>query len=69
MPAADVVAANLVRPLLLKVAALMDTPPRVLLVSGLLEGEEDEVAAAFAPLRERRRLTAQGWSALLLSGD
>ena len=68
MPAADVVAANLMRPLLLRVAALMDTPPRVLLLSGLLEGEEDEVAAAFAPLRERRRLTAQGWSALLLSG-
>ena len=39
----------------------------MLIASGLLEGEEDEVAAAFAPLRERRRLSAQGWSALLLS--
>jgi ribosomal protein L11 methylase PrmA len=67
MPAADVVAANLVRPLLLTVAALMETRPRVLLASGLLEGEEDEVAAAFAPLRERRRLSSQGWSALLLT--
>jgi ribosomal protein L11 methyltransferase len=69
MPSADVVAANLVRPLLLSVAALMEAPPPVLLASGLLEGEEDEVAAAFAPMRERRRLSAQGWSALLLSGD
>ena len=69
MPAADVVTANLVRPLLLTVAALMEAPPPVLLASGLLEGEEDEVAAAFAPLQERRRLSAQGWSALLLTAD
>ena len=51
-PAADVVAANLMRPLLLRVAALMAEPPRALIVSGLLGGEADEVAAAFAPLRE-----------------
>ena len=65
-PEADVVAANLVRPLLLRVAALMARPPRALIASGLLEGEEDEVAAAFAPLRESARLTYAGWSALLL---
>ena len=65
-PEADVVAANLVRPLLLRVAALMARPPRALIASGLLVGEEDEVAAAFAPLRETARLTDAGWSALLL---
>jgi ribosomal protein L11 methyltransferase len=66
-PAADTVAANLVRPLLLQLAGLIVEPPRNLIVSGLLDEEADEVAAAFAPLRERRRLTSQGWSAVLLS--
>jgi ribosomal protein L11 methyltransferase len=66
-PAADTVAANLMRPLLLRLAVLMRTRPRTLIVSGLLENEADEVAAAFAPLTERRRLSHQGWSALLLS--
>jgi len=37
------------------------------MVSGLLDGEEDVVAATFAPLRERRRRRLQGWSALLLT--
>jgi ribosomal protein L11 methyltransferase len=65
-PEAETVAANLVRPLLLRVAELMDPRPSALIVSGLLEHEADEVAAAFAPLVERSRLTAGGWSALLL---
>jgi ribosomal protein L11 methyltransferase len=65
-PAAGTVAANLMRPLLLRLAELMEERPEVLIVSGLLEEEADEVAAAFAPLEERRRLTSQGWSALLL---
>jgi ribosomal protein L11 methyltransferase len=65
-PAADVVAANLMRPLLLRVAELLDRPPGALIVSGLLDHEADEVAAAFAPLREGRRLNSKGWSALLL---
>ncbi len=67
LPVADVTVANLVRPLLLRVAELLPEQPETLIVSGLLEGEEDEVAAAFAPLRERRRLRLQGWSALLLT--
>jgi len=67
VPVEPVTVANLVRPLLLEVAALMPEQPETLIVSGLLEGEEDEVAAAFAPLRERRRLRLQGWSALLLT--
>ena len=66
-PVEAVTVANLVRPLLLEVAALLPEQPETLIVSGLLEGEEDEVAAAFAPLRERRRLRLQGWSALLLT--
>jgi ribosomal protein L11 methyltransferase len=67
-PKADVVAANLMRPLLLRVAELWaGDPPPTLIVSGLLDHEADEVAAAFAPLRERRRLSSLGWSALLLA--
>jgi ribosomal protein L11 methyltransferase len=66
-PAADTVAANLMRPLLLRLAGLIEERPNTLIVSGLLDDESDEVAAAFAPLEERRRLSSQGWSALLLS--
>jgi ribosomal protein L11 methyltransferase len=66
-PVAPVTVANLVRPLLLRVAELLREQPETLIVSGLLEGEEDEVAAAFASLRERRRLRLQEWSALLLT--
>jgi ribosomal protein L11 methyltransferase len=66
MPAADVAAANLMRPLLLRVAELMADRPRSLIVSGLLDPEADEVASAFGPLRETRRLSDRGWTALLL---
>ena len=65
-PEAEVVVANLMRPLLLRVAELMPGRPRALIASGLLVEEADEVAAAFAPLKERARLTDRGWSALLL---
>jgi ribosomal protein L11 methyltransferase len=66
-PAAETVAANLMRPLLLRLAGrLAEPPPGALILSGLLDEEADEVAAAFAPLEEKRRLSAQGWSALLL---
>jgi ribosomal protein L11 methylase PrmA len=65
-PAAETVTANLMRPLLLRLAELMEQPPRVLILSGLLDEEADEVAGAFAPLLEQRRLSSQGWSALLL---
>ena len=66
-PVAPVMTANLMRPLLLRVAELLPEQPETLIVSGLLEGEEDVVAAAFSPLLERRRLRLQGWSALLLT--
>jgi ribosomal protein L11 methyltransferase len=66
-PKADVAAANLMRPLLLRVTELWEgDPPRTLIVSGLLDHEADEVAAAFVPLTERKRLSSLGWSALLL---
>jgi ribosomal protein L11 methyltransferase len=67
-PWAPTVTANLVRPLLLEVAALMERPPQRLLASGLEVAEVDEVAAAFA--RYRLELAARrdgdGWSAILL---
>ena len=64
-PPALTVTANLMRPLLLQLAPRLERP-EALILSGLLEGEADEVAAAFAPLRERRRLGDRGWTALLL---
>jgi ribosomal protein L11 methyltransferase len=66
-PAADTVAANLMRPLLLDVARRMEERPAALILSGLLDEEADEVAAAFAPLSERRRLSSRGWTALLMT--
>ncbi len=66
-PVERVMVANLVRPLLLRVAELLPEQPETLIVSGLLEGEEEVVAAAFASLSERRRLRLQEWSALLLT--
>jgi ribosomal protein L11 methyltransferase len=65
-PAAGTVTANLVRPLLMELAELIEERPRALIVSGLLDDEAGAVAAAFAPLRERRRLSSQGWCAVLL---
>ena len=69
-PWAPTVTANLVRPLLLEVAALMQRPPERLIASGLETGEADEVAAAFARhgLREQARREGDGWSAILLTG-
>ncbi|MEX2413627.1 MAG: 50S ribosomal protein L11 methyltransferase [Thermoleophilaceae bacterium] len=66
-PAADIVLANLMRPLLFRVADLMTHRPNALIASGLLDHEADEIAAAFHPLTEQRRISKSGWSALLLS--
>ena len=65
-PPADIVVANLVRPLLLDVAGRMSGRPSVLIVSGVLDTEANEVAAAFAPLTERERRSDRGWTAILL---
>ena len=64
-PPADVVAANLMRPLLLSLAERLD-PPSALIVSGLLDEEADEVVTAFGALTEERRLSRGGWTAALL---
>ena len=64
-PPARTVAANLMRPLLLQLAPRLERP-EALILSGLLDQEADEVAAAYAPLSERRRISDKGWTALLL---
>jgi ribosomal protein L11 methyltransferase len=65
-PYAPTVVANLVRPLLLEVAARMDRRPDTLIVSGLLRHEADEVSAAFGGMRETARREGGEWSALRL---
>jgi ribosomal protein L11 methylase PrmA len=70
-PVAPTVVANLTGNLLQDCARNLDgtvPPPRTLICSGMLEGEIDEVAGAFAQLglSEARRLTEHEWGALLL---
>jgi len=67
-PPAPTVVANLVRPLLLEIAAGMECPPPRLIASGLEAGEAGEVAAAFAArgLALQARRDGDGWSAILL---
>jgi ribosomal protein L11 methyltransferase len=69
-PGAPTALANLLRPLLLRVAqdGFDGPPPDVLIASGLLAHEGDEVAAAFARhgLRETARRQGGEWVALLL---
>ena len=69
VPAAPVVLANLLRPLLLDYAARLTEPPHTLVASGLLIHEANEVAAAFAVhgLREHDRRERGEWAALLLA--
>jgi ribosomal protein L11 methyltransferase len=67
---ATVVLANLLRPLLLELAATMSDAPAHLIASGLLEHEVDEVARAFAErlgLSERERRVSGEWAAVWLS--
>jgi ribosomal protein L11 methyltransferase len=68
-PWAPTVTANLVRPLLLDVARLLEDVPERLIASGLLREEADEVAAAFAVygLQERERRFGGEWAAVLLA--
>jgi ribosomal protein L11 methyltransferase len=68
MPTAPLVLANLLRPLLLTYAERMTDPPELLIASGLLVHEADEIAAAFATrgLREHDRRELGEWAALLL---
>ena len=66
-PHAPTVCANLVRPLLLAVAANLTELPERLIISGLLRHETDEVAAAFTGLQERERREEGEWAAVLLT--
>jgi ribosomal protein L11 methyltransferase len=62
--------ANLLRPLLLELAASLREPPAHLVASGLLREEADEVAAAFGGrlgLRECERRHGGEWAAIWLS--
>ena len=65
-----VVLANLLRPLLLELAATLPVAPAHLLAGGLLAAEVDELAGAFASrlrLRERARRESGEWAAVWLS--
>ena len=69
LPYAPTVTANLLRPLLLELATRLERPPALLVASGLLTDQLDEVAEAFAErqgMRERARRDDGEWSALLL---
>jgi ribosomal protein L11 methyltransferase len=74
VPAAPLVLANLLQPLLLGYARVLGgsggpAAPRTLIASGLLVHEADEIAAAFAALglHERDRRERGEWAALLLA--
>lgn len=65
-----IVLANLLKPLLIDLAAAIDSPPQHLIASGLLREQADEVAEAFARrlgLRERARRERGEWAALWLT--
>jgi ribosomal protein L11 methyltransferase len=69
VPDAPVVLANLLRPLLLELAARQERRPQLLIASGLLAHEADEVAGAFTGMLEAERRERDGWAALLLRAD
>jgi ribosomal protein L11 methyltransferase len=69
LPFAPTVTANLLGPLLVELAARLREPPSLLIASGLLRDQLDEVAGAFAArlgMRERARRHDGEWSALVL---
>lgn len=65
---APTVAANMTAPILKAVASQLESPPQVLICSGLLLAEQDEIATAFAEVgfREAERRQDGDWAALLL---
>ncbi len=65
-----VVLANLLRPLLIELSAGMRATPAHLIAGGLLVGEVDEIAAAFAErqgLAERLRMQSGEWAAIWMA--
>ena len=72
LPSAPAMTANLLLPLLLELAERLAAPPALLIASGLLTGQVDEVARAFGDrhgLSERTRVHDGEWAALLLESD
>jgi ribosomal protein L11 methyltransferase len=71
VPPARTVAANLLGPLLLRWAGSAESLPERLIASGLVRGEGDSVAEAFAArrLKEASRRTRGDWIALLLEAE
>jgi ribosomal protein L11 methyltransferase len=70
-PGSLVVAANLLRPLLLELEPKIVSPPSHLIAGGLLRDEVDEIAAAFAArldLRELQRRERGEWAAVWMAG-
>ena len=67
-PGAETVVANLMRPLLLRLAPrLVELAPERVVLSGLLDAEADEVVDTFgAGFAERRRVSLRGWTSVLL---
>jgi ribosomal protein L11 methyltransferase len=65
-PLAPTVVANLTAPILKEIAARLTEPPRVLVCSGMLATEADQVQGAFSSLglRESARRIRGDWSAL-----
>jgi ribosomal protein L11 methyltransferase len=64
--------ANLMRPLLLDLATAIDSPPRDLILSGLLCAEVEEIVCVFAAqlgLRERERRENGDWAAVWLTAS
>jgi ribosomal protein L11 methyltransferase len=71
LPPAPLIVANLLAPLLYELADRLPAAPALLIASGLLREQADDVAAAFARrhgMRERCRRLDGDWSALLLEG-
>jgi ribosomal protein L11 methyltransferase len=67
---APIVLANLVRPVLLELAAALPAAPAQLIVGGLLAREVDELVDAYAArfsLRERERRLTDGWAAVWMT--
>ena len=67
-PPAQTLVANLMRPLLLRLAPRMaELAPARVILSGLLDAEVDEVVGVLAPgLEEHRRVSSRGWTSVLL---
>jgi ribosomal protein L11 methyltransferase len=71
LPRAPLIVANLLAPLLHELAGRLAQTPALLIASGVLREQADDVAAAFARshgMRERCRRHDGEWAALLLEG-